>query len=82
MRTFIVTTLDGNSSTVTAEAMELRDDMLVFLKAGEPIAAFARWTSVVEDGVATPNPAPAPLAEPDAVTALRESLRDRGAVTQ
>jgi hypothetical protein len=79
MRTFTVALPDGNSNTVTAESMELRADLLVFLKAGEPVAAFARWTSVIEDGVATPNPASAPLAEPQAVTALRESMRERGA---
>lgn len=82
MRTFTVNEPSGAATKVTAEAMELHDGVMLFLTGGNPVAAFAAWTTVIEDGVATPNPAPAPLTEPAAVTELRESLRDRGATVE
>jgi hypothetical protein len=82
MRTFIVTDAARDQHTIAADEMVITSGTLMFYKGGVISAAFALWGAVIEEGVSTVTPAPPPLTEPDAVTALRESLRDRGAVTQ
>lgn len=79
MHTFTITEPSGAQSTITAETVELLDGAMVFLTGGNLVAAFAAWNTVIEQGVATTTPAPPVGAEPPEVTALRESLRARGA---